>query len=99
MTVLAAVPEPEWVLSQQSPELHKRARLQFCLQLAALYHNESGSIGELSKAIGRSETALHMSVKRGNVTGEIAVAIEELLGRQRFPRELFRPDLFTLPQE
>lgn len=69
------------------------------LRLAALYHNETGSLGDLAEALGLSNPALHMAIKRGQVSPDMAIGIESLLGRKLFPREMLRPDLFTLPQE
>lgn len=47
-------------------------------------------------ALGGSSSMLHMQL---NTTGTIAVTtcikIEELLGRETFPREFFRPDIFV----
>lgn len=99
MSVAEAVPSPAWVMQHDTPSQVDHARLCFLIRLAALYHNERGSLGLLSTAIGMSEPALAMVCKRGTITGEIAVAIEAKIGRALFPREMFRPDLFTLPAE
>lgn len=99
MSVAEAVPAPAWVTTRQTPESVDHAKLCFLVRLAALYHNEKGSLGRLSLAIGLSEPALAMACKRGQITGEVAVAIESAIGRSLFPREMFRPDLFTLPAE
>lgn len=99
MSVAEAVPTPAWVGEHQSPESVDRAKLCFLIRLAALYHNNKASVGQLSLACGLAESTLHQALKRGEIAGEIAVSIENAIGRSLFPRELFRPDLFTLPQE
>ena len=100
MSVIETVPTPAWVMPHETPESVDRAKLAFLLRLAALYHNGTGSLSELSLGLGMSDSVLHMAIKRGsNVTGEVAVAIERTLGRDLFPRELFRPDLFTIDAE
>lgn len=77
---------PNWV----SPEQHQR----FAVRLAALYFHEDGSLGTLSKGLGASRTMLHMALKQGGLTVKHCIALEELLGRENFPREFFRPDIF-----
>ncbi len=91
--------EPAWILRNDTASQVDRARLRYVIRLAALFDNEDGNISRLSTALGFSSTALHMAMKRGQVTAEVAVALENRLGRHHFPRELFRPDLFTLPAE
>lgn len=77
---------PVWVGPEQ--------RQEFVLRLAALYHTMNGSLNDLSKAIGRSEGYLHMSLKGSGINAETCIKLEELLGRDNFPREFFRPDIF-----
>lgn len=96
MSLLKDAPTPAWVMAHQTPESVDRAKLCFLVRLAALYHNEKGSLGQLSVAIGLTEPALSMSVKRGQIAPGHAVEIEKLIGRSLFPRELFRPDLFLV---
>jgi hypothetical protein len=99
MSVVQAVPLPAWVSSHQTPETVDRAKLCFIMRLAALYHNDKGSVGRLALACGLAESTFHQAMKRGEIAPGHAVEIERLVGRPLFPRELFRPDLFTLPQE
>lgn len=80
------LPVPAWA----QPDDHQ----EFALRAAALYHNKLGSIGLLSEAIGLSNAALHMALNYKGITPKHAIAIEKLLGREHFPRELFRPDIF-----
>lgn len=99
MSLLKDVPSPAWVTVHQTPESVDRAKLCFLVRLAALYHNDKGSVGQLSVACGLAESTLHQALKRGEIAPGHAVEIEKIVGRPLFPRELFRPDLFTLPAE
>lgn len=99
MSLLKDVPIPAWVMARQTPESVDHAKLCFYIRLAALYHNEKSSVSQLSSALGLSETTLHQVLKRGEpIQPTIAVEIEKLIGRSLFPRELFRPDLFVIPE-
>lgn len=89
---------PDTTLAPDWARDNDQTRLCFLIRLAALFHNENASLTQLSEAIGLSKPALHAALKRGQIAPGHAVAIETLLGRQLFPRELFRPDLFTLPE-
>ena len=80
---------PEWV----TPEEYQ----MFACRLAAIYHNRKGSLGTLSEAIGGSRSLLHMAVGGTGLTVQTCIKLEELLGREHFPREFFRPDIF-LPE-
>lgn len=81
-------PIPSWVTPEQ--------RQEFVVRLAARYHNMSGSLSELSKAIGGSHSLLHVSLKNpGGVSAMNCIEIERLLGRDLFPREFLRPDIFV----
>lgn len=79
---------PEWVKPED--------RQLFVLRLAAVYHNPKGSIALLSEAMGGSRTLLHMTLNdRGNgLNANHCIKLEEILGRELFPREFFRPDIF-----
>lgn len=77
---------PDWVKPEQ--------RQLFVLRLAAVYHNEAGSIREMSAEIGAGST-LHMALSSKGLTAEHCIALEGLLGREHFPREFFRPDIFV----
>lgn len=81
------MPVPSWVRPEQ--------RQEFAVRLAALYHNRTGSLGALSTAIGGSRPLLHMALKTpGGINAQTCIKLEELLGRENFPREFFRPDIF-----
>jgi hypothetical protein len=81
-------PIPAWVEPEQ--------RAEFAVRLAALYHKMDGSLGDLSEALGGSRSLLHMALKsKGGVNAQTCIKLEELLGREAFPREFFRPDIFV----
>lgn len=79
---------PAWVEPEQ--------RAEFAVRLAALYYKMDGSLGDLSEALGGSRSLLHMALKsKGGVNAQTCIKLEELLGRETFPREFFRPDIFV----
>lgn len=81
------MPVPLWVRPEQ--------RQEFAVRLAALYHNRTGSLGILSEAMGLSKSVLHMALKTpGGLNAQHCIKLEEILGRENFPREFFRPDIF-----
>lgn len=86
-------PTPPWVAKNAA------AQLEFKLCLAALYHHKSGSIKKLSLAIGRSHAGLHMilaRMKKGEIhecPKDVALQLEDLLGPENFPREMFLPNV------
>lgn len=77
---------PKWV----KPEHHQR----FAVRLAALYYSEDGGLAALSKALGYSTSALHMALSGKGLNADHCIKLETLLGRDLFPREFFRPDIF-----
>lgn len=86
MPTPATFPIPHWV----KPEDHQR----FALTLAALYHNEAGSIAQLAVSLGMSTSAFSKALKKHGISARNCMALESLLGAEHFPREFFRPDLF-----
>jgi hypothetical protein len=80
---------PEWV----TPEHYQR----FTVRLAALYYSPNGNLGDLSKGCGYSSSALHMALSGKGLNADHCIKLESLLGRENFPREFFRPDIF-LPE-
>jgi hypothetical protein len=89
-------PEPAWIAELQ--ESHRpTAKLRFFLNLAAAYHSESGALTELSESCGLNRAHLNVCRQRGRVSPEIAVRLEEALGRDTFPRELFN-DIFAVAE-
>lgn len=89
---------PSWLAEIPDVERSK-ARTRFLLCLASAYTAERGDKTKLAQAIDAKVKTMHAANERGQVSPEMAIAIETALGRDLFPRELFRPDLFTLPAE
>jgi hypothetical protein len=88
-------PMPAW--HDALPESDKgAASVRVLLSIAAVYACESGTLSDLADKLGIKRDALLQTKRRGRITPELAVKIEELLGRERFPRELFRPDIFLI---
>lgn len=91
-------PMPAW--HDEMPEAERAAAvLRHLLNLAAIYATREGTATALSKALGVGDTAILQAKVRGKISGEMAVKLEALLGRELFPRELFRPDLFVVEAE
>lgn len=91
-------PMPAW--HDELPEAEKAgAKLRHLLNLAATYATQEGTATALSRALGVGDTAILQAKVRGKISGEMAVKLESLLGRELFPRELFRPDLFVVEAE
>jgi hypothetical protein len=90
-------PEPAWIAELPS-EKRGPARIKHLLNLAAAYHNDSGSLTQLSIALGKNRAHLNVARQRGRVSPEMAVQIETHLGREHFPRELFN-DLFVIAEK
>lgn len=88
-------PEPARIAELPLTE-QRASRVRFYLNLAAAWCSESGSLTELSRALGLHEAHLNVCRKRGKVSPEIANRIESELGREHFPRELFN-DIFASP--
>lgn len=77
---------PEWV----TPDTYQR----FAIRLAALYFSENGEMSVLSEGLGYSRSALHMALNGKGLNADHCIKLENLLGRDLFPREFFRPDIF-----
>lgn len=92
MTDIGKFPIPAWVEPEQ--------RVEFAVRLAALYYCMSGSLGDLSLALdgSNSRSLLHMALRaKDGLNAKTCIRLEEVLGRENFPREFFRPDIF-LPE-
>lgn len=85
-------PEPAW-LASVPPAEQDACRLRFHLGLAALYANPEGSPIKLSTALGLTSTSLSSMKSRGTISAETALKIEQSLGRDLFPWEMFLPAL------
>lgn len=89
---------PAW--HDEMPEAERAAAtIRHLLNLAAIYATREGTATALSRALGVGDTAILQAKVRGKISGEMAVKLEALLGRELFPRELFRPDLFVVEAE
>jgi hypothetical protein len=91
-------PVPDW-LAELPDDVRHRAFVRYMLCMAVAYMGDKASPADLSHALGMSHNQVNLMKHRGTIAGETAVKLEGLLGRQHFPREMFRPDLFTLPAE
>ncbi len=91
-------PEPAWLAEVPADEREAEC-LRFKINMAILYASREMSNQAFADAIGISESAISQAKKRGRITGELAVQIERVCGRDAMPRELFRPDLFNISGE
>lgn len=87
------VPLPAYIAEIVDESDRKAATAQFHLRLAALYLSPKGTLSALAKSCGYHEKALSAFT---NISPEAAIQIEKALGRDLFPREFFRPDLFLI---
>lgn len=76
----------------------EHARLRYVLLLAAVWYSRSGTLAELAEDCGYNKGLFSTCMTRGEVTPDIALALEKTLGREHWPRELFCPRL-ALPAE
>jgi hypothetical protein len=81
---------PAW-LDDLPQEDQAAARARFLLRLAALHYSPAGQLKSLSTALDMHPNSL---AAYDTISPELAVRLESLLGREKFPRSLFRPDLF-----
>lgn len=95
MSLFFKVPDPGWVSQATGPTDILRRRGAMLIRICASYHNPGGSVQALSEAIGLAPRGLHVYRAGGRiVTPDIAIRIENLLGRTVIRREDFRPDHF-----
>jgi hypothetical protein len=88
-------PMPGWHDSLPDPD-KEAATVRVLLSLAAIYASEQGTATALAEALRINTSTILQARARGVVSATLAIDIEKLLGRDRFPRELFRPDLFLI---
>ena len=82
---------PDWVVDPTLSVFEQRKlELAYCLRLAALHHNKSGSVKKLSQAAGFSGDYLALAIMRGHLKVKAALAIRHLVGNDAFPP---RPNL------
>jgi hypothetical protein len=91
-------PMPAWHESVPAEE-KPAATIRLLLSLAAVYASEEGTASALADRLGLGKTAILQAKSRGRISPDLAVQLESLLGRDLFPRELFRPDLFVVEAE
>lgn len=70
----------------------ERATARFLVRLAALYHNDTGALRNLSVALGMHEKSL---ANCPTIQGPTAIAMEDVIGDPAIDRKTFRPDLFN----
>lgn len=89
---------PKW-LEEVPEERQLIETTRFYLRIAALYVDPEGRLSALSLACGLAESTLATVSKRvEKLSPETAILIERTVGRDLMPRELFRPDLFTISE-
>ena len=89
-------PLPPWLTAIEEAEEQDAAHTRFLLSLACIYYSAKGKPGSLAQAIGMTANAFSICKSRGRISPHTALAIEKALGRDLFPREVFRHDLFLL---
>lgn len=89
-------PEPSWLGEITDPATREEARIRFHLSLAAIYCTENGRLDDLARCLGKPKGTVRTQRYRARPSHTLAIGIEETLGRDLFPREMFRPDLFTV---
>lgn len=62
---------PDWLERLDGLPRH-RAELDYLLRLVALHHNSTGSLPKLSLAMGLTRTRLHIHIREGRITDDIA---------------------------
>lgn len=63
-------------------------RRKWLFRLAALYATEEGTLNALARAIGRTESTLHVILAEDRPAHSVCKAIEDLVGEGVFPRYL-----------
>jgi hypothetical protein len=86
---------PAHVLEITDESERRKAETRFILKLAALYYSPRGGVAPLAESCGYHDKAFS---SLENITAELAVKLERHLGRELFPREFFRPDLFLIQE-
>lgn len=93
------IPFPRWLDSV--PE-HRRAlvRQRFLLRIAALYATEHGTISDLSVALGLHRNTILCLTQRlaDTISVELAIQVEEHVGREIVSREQFLPKVFRVSE-
>jgi hypothetical protein len=86
---------PSWL--EDLPEDERdAAKARFLVRLCALYDNPASSIGNLSEALGYQRNSL-ITITKGGISPNVALALERRLGREIAPREVLNPAYFAIP--
>ena len=91
-------PEPSWLVDITDEQEKECSRVRWLLSMACLYYSQDGRPGSLAEAIGLTPNAFSIIKSRGRISPDTVIAIGKELGRDLFPREVFRPDLFVIPE-
>lgn len=89
-------PLPPWIAAIEDESERQVARNQLLLGYACLYYDRKGTAATLAESLGLTANAFALFKMRGKISGDFAVELERVLGRECFPRELWRPDIFTV---
>lgn len=86
---------PAWIDSKfaADEEGRIRARLSFMLKITAVLVTGEGTLSELARYCGLNQTTLHLAVSRGYVSSEVAVRIEDAVGRNIITNAMLRRPL------
>lgn len=93
---LSLIQEPLWLQQMAVGEPRKVARLKWLLDLCALYATEDGKMTDLSLMCGFSSSAIGKARYVGAISPDMAIRIEQCLGRAWITREVLLPELFSI---
>ena len=96
MSIRNTLPDPAWVEVASDPIQRRAAML---LKMCAGWYSREGSLTALSSALGLGPRALERYTGRQRVPPDVAIRLENLLGRNVIRREDFRPDHFLPPED
>lgn len=82
---------PDWITDPSiTAEERTKCELRYRLILAAAFHNKYASVSKLGKAAGFSGQHLTNCINRAELPVKVGLAIEGLVGRDIFCREMFK---------
>lgn len=76
---------PTWVLSKPRRDEKKSARLLYHFRIAAIHHNQDGSIPLLAQAINYSPNSIMAAINRGHISRGMAACLERKFDQEVFP--------------
>lgn len=89
---------PRWVQAGKTPEEQIRRQCTMLLRQCAAWYHPSGSVQALSRGLGLGPRTLGAYLSQGRLLPtNLAIRIEQTLGRHVVRREDFRPDIFLAP--